>query len=484
MKKSFRFDFALILIAVFFWIDPMIAFHDYLPDVIGYALLFFGLSRLSDLSEGLSECRHRAKRLVIFGTVQLLAQLIVQVYMPTFLSQMNKYEMPVAVLLCTFLVMLLRVLCLIPTLRMLFAELERFSLATDGPAFLQPFGKKNATKRMRGASTVCVFLTSILVVLPELSVLTSFEAEAKDPLLELEWYQASMQGAATETNWFDWFVYVGIFRVFAFLLALIISIVFLILFVRYFARIIRETRWLNTLKERYETTVLTQTGLLTVRKMRLALGLLFLGSIFTLHLRLGHYPVLPTFFFSILGACALSILLSLNGKRKTTALASIPLMVISSASFAATVLYLKDRVPKDSLYLTEAYWNFLGVRILGALEAIGVILLLTVLYFQLARCVRRHTEVFYENDAELSLRATKKLHTKLTKKLKITFAVFLVATIFNAVEMLLQAQLPWLWLPAVTLSAISVGCLLSFLRELYEEICTYHHSDGVNKLSL
>ena len=479
--RRFQWDFILLLIAVLFLADPVIAFKDLLPDVVGYALLFFGLSRLSDLNEGIYDCRRRLRLLFILGAVQLLAELLVQLYMPAHIQEMNKYELPVAILLCSFFMLLVRLCWLIPFLRTLFSELEQLASCTNGTALLREHKRKTVAERTKNVCTVCIVISSVCAVLPEVSVLTSFEAVAADPLLEFEWYQASMQGTTTANTWFDWFPYVGTFRTVAAVLSLISGVVLLVSYVRFFAASLADHDWLTSLNEKYKSEILPQSGLLTVRRIRMGLGLLFIGSIFLLSIRLGFYPVFPSAIFALLSAVSVLLLAPMVKQRKVRTLATLPLFIVSVASFVLTVLYLTEHVPKDSLHQTGAYWDFLTIRMLGIAESVGVIIVWIVLYLLLRNMVNTHTATTYENDAALSERATDRLHQGLIRKLNIVFILLILSAIGTAAEAYFQAIYTWLWLPINALTVAAIICLYSFLKELYEQICAYHHSNGVNK---
>lgn len=494
-SKSFRNSFLMMLIAILFLIDPMCAFVDILPDVIGYALLFFALFKLSDLYEGFADCRKKFQFLFSLGIVQLLAELLVQLYMRAHVAQMNRYELPVTILLCSFLVMLLKLCWFIPALRMLFDEMERLShfakvgldpsgesknLLLNGQALPQTAVPKKEG-RIKRICTVCIAISAILAVIPELTVLTSFEAVAEDPLLEFEWYQISQQGIQSENNWFDWFPYVGGFRTLAVFFSLISGIVAILSCARYFIPFMKDQALLNMLATRYENEFLTQNELLTVRKLRTSFGLIFLGTLFTLCLRVGHYPIFPSFGFAIFVSIAIFLLQRLKNRPKETALSGLPLFFISTVGFVLNVRYLKEHLPKDSLYQTKAYYQFLYVRGMGVLEAFGILILSVALYVTLKHVIYDHVWVEYPNDPLLSERATARAHTGLLKKLRWTFGGLLACAVVNAAQAWLEVSVPWGWLPACCVSVAAMVAMYSFMQALYEQICSSYRSNGVNK---
>lgn len=478
--KNFRLDFWFLTIAILFLADPIIAFKDLLPDVIGYALLLFGLSHLSDLSEGVSECRRRIRVLLILGVLQLLAGLLVQVYMPAHIQEMNKYELPVTILLCTLLAALIRLFLLIPIFRNLFSELERLCSFTKGTALLRERKGKTIVQTAKNICMVCVVLSSVCSLLPELAVLTSFEAVATDPLLEFEWYQASMGRTAVTNTWFDWFPYVGTFRTVTALLSLIAGCILAVAYIRCFLRMIKDREWIGNLEQEYAKSVIPQHGLFAVRRIRTSFGLLFVGSCFLLSFRLGHYPVFPTVFLTTFVMIALITMAPMLTKGKKALFASIPSLLISGTSLILILRYLKDHVPKDSLYLENAYWQFLTLQVLAIAEAACVCMLLFVLYRVLNTLLHENTGIEYENDESLSQKATDKLHRGLMRKMKIAFLLLMLSTLANAVDVYFQAIYTWLWIPTNALTVVAIICFYSFLKELFEQICFYYRSDGVN----
>ncbi len=476
----------LIALSAFFLFDPKTAFMDFLPDAIGYLLLCLGLHRLSDLSEDLGDCLRRFRILLGLGVVQLALQLFVYVYLRGRASEMNVYELPVAVLLCSFLFLLTQIFLAIPAFRHLFSTLSRFAERTEGVPQLQEEKKgRTVTERLMRRTTVALSVISICSILPELTVLTTFEAAPQDMISQTDkyyqWYQFSGAGS---TDWFDWYPYVSLFRIIGTVIASVFGILWLCSFWKWARLLDKDTEWKMALWHRYEKDVLSQTGMMTVRRVRFSFICFFIGAIFTISVRFGHYALFPT----AIGALAILIgmvaLLPLIKAKRLLALSGIPFLLISIAQLISNVVYLKEYVPMDSLYRTAAYTSFLKVRVLGIAEALAGALVLAVIYILLRKTVKHHTGVQYEDDAGLSRRSTEKMHRALLRKINITAICFLSVAIANGTDAWLQAQVVWLWLPSTVLAVVAAWSAFSLLQEIYANVCIFHRSDGVNKSRL
>jgi uncharacterized membrane protein len=168
-----------VMLAGIFLFDPMIGFVDVLPDVVGYLLLCMGLSKLSDLNDTISESAQRFRTMVWVGFGQLVAAYLVHVVMGQSAEQMNRYEQPVAILLCSFILLVLRWYFLIPAFRGLFKGLGQLAERHDARALCEEKKNQTRSERMSLVTTAWFIVSACLSVLPETSILTSFEHDAE-----------------------------------------------------------------------------------------------------------------------------------------------------------------------------------------------------------------------------------------------------------------------------------------------------------------
>ncbi len=491
--RDFRCDFILILFGGLFLFDPNMRFVDPLDDAIGYLFIFVGLLRLSDICERLNDAKRAFGLLLGIGLVQLLAEILIHDVLADLSGEMNEYELPTAVLICAFLLMLAKLLLLIPALRKLFLGLAFLAERTEGKGILTEKKGRTRAQRISRFSTAFVVLSSVLSVLPELTVLTSLEGKAGNTLWNdgtvgdtqipfEEWFQlhTSTSGDAMA----DWFPYADLFRIGLAAIVAILGIIWLVSYIRFFVVILKDRPWLLTLRERYEKEVLPQVGMLTVRRFHGAFLCFFVGAIFTASLRISYIPVLPDFILALSVAIGMLLLGKLAKGKGLVFSLSASLFAVSIAHLVCNLFYLKQYVPKDSLYLTKPYYAFLWVKTLGALEALLTLALMLSLLRALLLTLREHTGVSYENEATLSFDATKRLHTAQKKKMILLAVLFSLCGVGCLLDALLYVTLPWLWLAVMLLSLITIWIFLCFLQDQKEQIEIHYHSDGMNKKSL
>lgn len=455
-----------ILLAGFFLFDPIIGFADVLPDVIGYLLLCVGLTRLSDLNDALSEAARRFRYMIWIGLGQLVATYILFVVMEETADKMNRYEQPVTVLLCSFSLLVLQWYFLIPAFRDLFRGMGQLA-ERHGSTVLCKEDNKNKTRseRLSAKTTVWVILSSLFSLLPELSILTSFEHDAESTVFT-----------------FDWYRFIGLFRGACGVVLAIIGVIWLVRYLRYVGAALGDGAFLESLRTRYIEEILPQTGMLTRRRFALAFLLINVGAVFTVSLRINQYGVLPTLGFAVLIFLALAHLGTLVPDPAPCKRACIALGIVSVGNLFLNVSYLARFLPEASLYQADAYWHFFAWRVAGVCEALVTLIAVGMLLQTLWGIVRVHTEVNYgKNAVAISADATDRLHRDFEKRLKIIFVIFLLAGIANAADAVLFLSIPWIWIIALVLSIVGIWMLSSFLHELSQHIQNRYQNQGINE---
>lgn len=456
MKTELRRHMGIfyMLLAVFFLFDPMIGFVDVLPDAIGYILLCVGLLRLSDLNGELAEAATRFRVMVWVGLGQIVASYILFSVMNKSAAEMNRYEQPVAILLCTFVLMVMRWYFLIPAFRALFKGLGQLADKHGCAALCAEKQGKTFSERLSAQTTFWIVLSSILSLLPELLILTSFEHDAESTVFT-----------------FDWYRFIDLFRGICGILLAIFAVIWLVRILRYASAMLRDGAFLESLRARYIEEILPQTGMLTIRRFSLSFLLISVGAVFTVSLRLNHYAILPALGFAVLILLAITHLGSLASESTFCKRACIALAIVSAVHILLNVSYLARFLPEASLYQADAYWLFFAWRVAGVCEALVTVIAVATLMHTLWGIVREHTAVDYGKDAKLlSASATDRLHRNMEKRLKIIFVIFLLASIANAADAVLFLSVPWIWTVALVLSVAGIFLLSSFLHDLLDLI--------------
>ena len=457
----------LLALSAFFLCNPMVGFVDVLPDCIGFLLIFNGLRFLADMDEHLDIAKKRFLILFWTGVIQFFVQILVYNFMQgTSGESVDPQQLPNTLLVLTFIWLALYLLVLIPAFRQLFLGLdrleERFEYQHSAKRKTSRFSKKTRGERMSAKTTVFVFAVSLLGFLPELSSVQAL---------------AYSQGYSSFT--FDWYDFIGMFRILAVLLCLGFSIAWLGSFWRYFSALKKDKSWILRMKEYYRAEVLPQTGMLAMRRFSNAFLILYVGMIFAIHLKMSFYDCLPGMIFAFLVFAGISSLGDLLPPQRNTYVAGAALAIASLAQMITNHFYLQKYLPEESLFNPDAFWLYLVVRLLEIAETIFTVLLIAYLLQTLNEVVKHYTGVWYggEESSNLSLSATQKLHNSFRVRLYLIFILFFAAAVGNIVDVVLHFTFGWLWLIPLCFSILGVFFYQSLQHDLMEEIQFRYQSE-------
>jgi len=465
--KNNKIGFGMLALSGLFLFNPVVGYVDVLPDAIGFLLLWVGLSRLADLNDKLAEACRRFRILFFIGLGELAVTYVLHVSMPARAAQMNVYERPVSILLFSFVMLLSRWMLLIPAFRDLFGGLQHLAEKYDGGELLLQKNGKTRTERMIRHSTVFVILQSLWATLPEASILTSFEHDAK-----------------SAGFWFDWYDFISLFRLVGGVLGAVVGIVWLILFLNCALRLLRAREWRDHLCDAYAREILTQTEMLSVRRNSLVFLLLNVAVLFTLNLRVDFCAAFPGAVAAVLSLIALRLLAKRLPSINDCRVACIGLGMVSLAQILVNAWFLSRFLPEASLYQTDAYHAFLVVRLLEAAEAIVTLIFVRMLLKIIFEWMRDEITVEYAGDAraaELSQRATKRLQRAFAKRMDVIFILFCAATVANLADAFLQLRYGWIWLISLATSFAAIWIFWSLTHELTSEIKNRYLSKTANK---
>ncbi|MBQ9773103.1 MAG: hypothetical protein IJW30_00390 [Clostridia bacterium] len=453
-KAKKRLGMGLCIPAVLFLFEPMLAFTDVLPNCIGYLLLCAAISQAADLNDRLSEALDRFKKMMWISVGAMLAQFYVNEILPTGSEAMNAYERPVLLLLCSFVLFILHCWILIPAYRDLFLGMNTLAERYGSEALLRENRRgENRSERMARAASRFAFWNALLAMLPELSVLTTFEFEK-------------------ERLPFDWYRFIGLFRTVAGFASAIVSLIFLIRFLRYVNALLKDQAFMDALTASYGEEVLPNTFVLGMRRYRFAFAFLMIGAVFTVRLRIDGRLLLPAAFCGLFFAVGVWWISKRFLEHQWLMLSCGALALVSMLARWRGDAYLElYQDPEFSLYSLSAFRAYLGVRILSVLEilltVLVVCLLLRALYSMV--CVRVYV-TYGDGTQALSERASARLHKKMKLRMIVTAAFFSLSAAANIVEVILGARYPWLWWITMLLSLASVIAWVSLLFAILDEL--------------
>lgn len=479
-RSQIRTGFVSVLIAGIFLCNPVSAFVDILPNCIGYWLLCYGLYRLADLNGHIFEAVRRFRILSVLSVAQLLvASFAYGVIEP---QATNVYELRSFLMLGAFLMLIAQWFFLIPAFRELFCGLDYLADRHTAQSLTCKKRGRTVVNRMAAKTRVFIIISSLMAFLPELSGFSSLDGKGENgtPGFNVEWY-SSVLFSPSQTV--DRYGYIHILRILCGTVALIAAVIWLVSFVRFIHRILRQREWLQTLDTRYREEILPQMGMLTVRRFSRSFYLLQFAIVFTASLRMSFYEVLPGAVFALLAFLALWTVRRLVKVPPVFYAACVMCAVVSIVQMVVNSFYLARFDPEAALYIAEAYERFLIVRILNAAEAVLTLILTAVLLYTLYRVACAHTGVCYGDDKSeaLSRFSAQRLHQRFGARFKVVFAFFALSAVVCIADAVLRPQYQWLWLPAFALSFGGIMLFYSVIYELKSEISFRYASDGMNK---
>ena len=449
--------------AMLFLFNPVVAFVDILPDAIGYFLLCIGLRQTADLNGRIDEARTGFQKMLYISLGALAAEYYLYGVLPESAGQMNAYETPVWILLCSFILLVLQWIFLIPALRELFIGMEMLSREQSGEKTLEKRGK-SIYERLASFSAIFVILQSTLSCLPELSVLTPFEVEA-------------------ERLPFDWYAFVGLFRMVAGVAAFVIGVIWLFRAVRALTVFLKNRTLMQMLESAYADEVLPRTGVLTLRRIRFSFVFFILGSIFMLNLRIDFESVLPSYLMGILFCMALPFLESFFEGKVVFSIVAAAQSLCSIAQILLCRRYLDAYTTfEHSKYDPDAYSQFLFLRGVQVADALLTFLLVLLLLKALFKMVAKETAEIYANDLTgASKISTARLHKKFNLQIFVVFLLCAVSAVAKCAEAILQLQYPFLWYfsGVLTLAAIIGVCAL--LHSITDQLEWQYSTRSLNK---
>ncbi len=266
-------------VAMVFLFDPNIALVDILPDFIGYILLAVSLRLMRDLSPHFEGAWKKFRLLALVTGIKFASLFWV------FGELSNAQERPTMMLLLSFCFSILELGWGIPAWRSL---IEGFIIHAQTAGGEYPLREKGARSYRTGKNISVSFRD-----------FTVFFMIAKAFFANISEFSVLSDHSYDDTA-FNWYKFIGLYRVFAVFAGIIIGIAWLIWALRYFSGIMRDSAFIESAKTKYETTVLPNTGLFVRRDIAFVLGLLCVAALTTPDLYLDDVNVISDTYTAIL----------------------------------------------------------------------------------------------------------------------------------------------------------------------------------------
>ena len=463
MKKT-KLGLAWLIPGALILANPVVAFYDFLPDCIGYLLLCVALLRLADLNSSIADALKRFRTLIWIS----IGGLLMQYYIYNVLAKepkLNPQEIPTMVLLCAFIMAVPQIYFGLPAWRDLFKGFWELAERHGGQAVFH-YGKRNNNlcERMRRAAGVFVVLSTVLSVLPEFAVLTTFEYEV-------------------EKLPFDWYQFVWLFRVSAAAILTVLFFVWIMRFIRFIYLFTSDRAMMDSIEARYERDILPQGDMLSMRRLRFGIVFLTIGAALMLNVCIEEQILIPTALCALFACIGVLIFGEDLKGRKTFFLSCGAIGVLSLGELWLNRYYTKYYSYESSGWNPDAYNLFLGLRAMQVAQAFLAAGMFWILLDLFAKFVTERIFEHYEgeNTEEISARATARLHKSLGRRILVCRILFFVSATVLSLESIFQLDYSWIWWISVPAVVASTVAFASFLYALLDHLEWQSNSNATHK---
>ena len=246
------FGLSLAVVSAIFLFNPDVAVIDVLPDFIGYALLAISLRFARDLSPHFENAWRKFRILALMTSFKTLSLLWV------FGGLTSAQERPMMMLLLSFCFCICELIWGIPAWRSL---IEGFILHSQTSGGVYPLIEKGAKSYRPGRNVSIAFRD-----------FTVFFMIAKAFFANIAEFAVLSEHSYDDTA-FDWYRFIGLYRVVTLFAGALIGVIWLVRAIKFFRGILSDGVLIASMKEKYEKTVLPNTGLFVRRDIAFVLGL-------------------------------------------------------------------------------------------------------------------------------------------------------------------------------------------------------------------
>jgi hypothetical protein len=357
---------------------------------------------------------------------------------------------------------MLEALFLIPAYNKLFLGISYMSMRSDYSVKM---------RNIKSYTTFFLISKAILNTLPELCALAQYKEENVE--------------SNTALHFVDWYGNIDLIRGFAFIPALIISLIWLLKGLLWAGGIIKQSGFIDHLKKKYEEEVLPKSELFLKKSINIAFLVFCIGAIlladFFIDIPSGAMnesytiniiPDMLAVIFILWGVFKLQKYVP-NTKKKTFLIGAIYAIVSTAREILATRYFL--RYTLTDLRLDSAAENeYLVLQAVSVLEGITLIAFIYVLLCVLREIIRNHTGYAPISDDAAHNKAVidkiEYVHAELFQKLKVAFVFGIIMALFNASYYFILPHAGFAWLINFIVSGVFAAMFIPCLFAISEEI--------------
>lgn len=326
MKKgvSKSMGISLIILSCFFIFNPDMSAADPLPDLFGYAVMYIALARLSDIDYHFNEARKKFRYGIYTGIAEIVALIML-------FGLVTPSERALSILILTFVFGLADIFIVVTGFKELIEGFESLGTLCDGRAmFIKRNGKNGYSEKIYRLTVIFAVAKAACTCLPECTSLID-NAEYR---------------------------FVGVLRGFGIIISLIFGTVWLVSCVRFLVAIKKDRIFIDNILTKYNTFAACHPDVFTKRALLTGIGIICIGFMLSIDIYGDYYNYLPDFVGAVIIFFGVFSLRSFSPKWKMTAITSLIYTVISAASWIASLNYLNQYTPHDSLKISDAYYKF------------------------------------------------------------------------------------------------------------------------------
>ena len=357
-KKTGKYlGLGIAAISAIFLFNPDVAIIDVLPDFIGYTLLAVALRFARDLSPHFENAWRKFRILAVMTFFKTLSLLWV------FGGLTSAQERPTMMLLLSFCFCLCELIWGIPAWRSL---IEGFILHSQTSGGEYPLIEKGA-KSYRPGKNISYSFRDFTVFFMIAKAFFSNIAEF-----------AVLSNHSYDDTAFDWYRFIGLYRAVAIFVGAVIGIIWLVRAVIYFRGILCDSVLISSMKEKYETTVLPNTGLFVRRDIAFVLGILAIAVLTTADLYLDDVNIISDTLTALLLAWTFIKMKPYYKNYKLGMVLSAVYGVFTVVGSRLSYNFVTDSFPTKTWENTKVFREFITMYPVRVAEA--ALLFVTVFY--------------------------------------------------------------------------------------------------------
>lgn len=332
--KQKSMGFSLIIASFFFLFNPEFAAVDPIPDLIGFIIIYFALSKLSDIDVHIEEARKKFKHAIYVGIAELVALAIL-------FGLVIESERSITLLIMTFVFGIAYIVILLPAFKELFEGILNLGMLYNGSAMF------NTSKGVSLITRLFVIIKATLACLPEFTSLIN-NSEYR---------------------------FIGILRICSVIICLVVGIIWLVKIVGYIKAIMNDKPFIDSISEKYATLRETRPLLFVKRRLIFGIGVICVGLALSIDIYGDYFNFLPDFLCAAVVFFGAWTLRKFSTHWKLVSAISAIYGFISAASWALSVSFFNQYYPEAALKVTDAYNKFRVMFFVDIIDAIFFVVL-------------------------------------------------------------------------------------------------------------